>query len=225
MHTHDHKDHDHHEHDHHSDHAHGHSHSHGIVDPSIVRSTEGVKAVSLSLFVLFVTALIQAGIFTYSNSVALLADLVHNFGDALTALPLGLAFFLRSVRGEKLAGYFVVILILISALVAGYEAIMRFLNPTDPTHLWALAAAGVIGYAGNEIAAIIRTRAGKRLNSPALIADGNHAHVDSLTSLGLIASAVLVAIGLPIADPFIGLVITALILRITWQSWQTITAK
>lgn len=214
------------EHSHDHDHSHsGHGHSHGMVDPSIVRSSEGVKAVSLSLLVLFVTAALQLGIFLLSNSVALLADLIHNFGDALTAIPLGLAFFLRSQRGEKWAGYFVVILILVSALVAGYEAVMRFIYPAALSHLWVVAAAGLIGFLGNELAAIIRMRAGKKLNSPALIADGNHAHVDGLVSLGVIASAAFVAVGLPMADPLIGLAITVLILRITWQSWKTITAS
>lgn len=211
----------HHDHDDHH-HGHEHGHSHGLVDPSIVRSKEGVKAVSLSLLILFVTAGLQVGIFLYSNSVALLADLIHNFGDALTAVPLGLAFFFRSVRGEKWAGYFVILLILISALVAGYETITRFINPVAPTHLWALAIAGLIGFLGNELAAIVRTRAGNRLKSPALIADGNHAHVDGLVSLGVVASAGFVALGLSVADPLIGLAITVLILRITWQSWRTI---
>lgn len=217
-------------HHHHNDphghgHEHGHGHSHGLVDASIVRSKQGVKAVSLSLVVLFITGLLQVGVFAFSNSVALLADLVHNFGDALTAVPLGLAFFLQSQRGEKWAGYFVVLLILISALVAGYESIMRFINPVEPSYLWALAVAGFIGFCGNEIAAVIRKRAGKKLNSPALIADGDHAHVDGLVSLGVVASAALVALGLSVADPLIGLAITALILRITWQSWQTINSR
>ncbi len=208
-------------------HTHGehHHHEHGLVDPRIVRSKEGVRAVSLSLLVLFITAGLQAGIFMYSNSVALLADLIHNFGDALTAIPLGLAFFFRSIRGEKWAGYLVVFLILVSALVAGYEAIQRFFLPLAPTHLWILAIAGGIGFLGNEIAAIIRTKAGKKLHSPALIADGHHAHVDGVVSLGVIVSAFLVALGLSIADPLVGLAITILIVRITWQSWQTIAAK
>lgn len=207
----------------HHDHRDEHSHVHGLVHPSIVRSKEGVKAVSLSLLVLFITALLQVAIYFYSNSVALFADTIHNFGDALTAIPLGLAFFFKSVKGERWAGYFVVGLIIISALVAGYDSILRFISPQTPTHLWALALAGGIGFIGNQIASIIRVRAGKKLNSPALIADGNHAHVDALTSFGVIASALFVGMGFTIADPFIGLVITILIIRIAWQSWQTIT--
>lgn len=226
-HNHSHEAHRHHRHDDHHPHEHenGHGHSHGMIDPSIIRSSEGVRAVSLSLLVLFITGGLQLGIFALSNSVALLADLIHNFGDALTAIPLGIAFFLRSARGERLAGYFVVVLILVSALVAGYEAVMRFIYPAELTHLWAVAAAGLVGFLGNELAALIRTKAGKRLNSPALIADGNHAHVDGLVSLGVIASALFVGIGFPIADSLIGVAITALILRITWQSWKTISAK
>lgn len=211
---------------HHHEDEHGgvHGHSHGLVDPSIVRSKQGVEAVSFSLAVLFVTGLLQVGIFVLSNSVALFADLIHNFGDALTALPLGVAFFMRSPRGEKWAGYFVVLVIFVSALVAGYESIQRFINPVEPTHLWALALAGLIGFLGNELAARIRTSAGKKLNSPALIADGNHARVDGFVSLGVVASAAFVGAGLSVADPLIGLIITSILLQITWQSWRTISA-
>ena len=210
-----------HDHDHH--HGHGHGHSHGpFVDRSILRSRQGIKAVSLSLAVLTVTAGAQAVIYTLVLSVALLADLVHNFGDALTAIPLGLAFLLRSARGERLAGFAVVLTIFASAVVALVQTILRFLNPQTLTHLWWLAAAGVIGFAGNEIAAQIRLRAGRRLDSPALVADGNHARVDSFVSLGVIASAMLVGLGAPVADPIVGLVITLVILRITHQSWKTV---
>ena len=155
-------------------------------------------------------------------SVALLADLIHNFGDALTAIPLGLAFFFRSERGERWAGGAVVATIFVSALVALVQTILRFIHPHTLTHLWWLAAAGVIGFVGNEIAAQIRLKAGNRLSSPALVADGNHARVDGFVSLGVLASAVFVALGAPLADPIIGLVITLIILRITWQSWHTI---
>ena len=143
-----------------------------------MRSREGVKAVSISLAVLLAAALAQTAIFAATSSVALLADLIHNFGDALTAIPLGIAFLLRSFRGEKLAGLAVVAAILISALVALYETIQRLIHPQQLTHLWVLAAAGLIGFAGNEIAAQVRLRAGRRLASPALVADGNHARVE-----------------------------------------------
>jgi len=178
----------------------------------------------LSLAVLTVTAGLQTFIYARTLSVALLADLIHNFGDALTAVPLGLAFFLRSARGERWAGVAVVLAIFISACVALAQTIERFINPRSLSHLWLLAVAGVIGFIGNEIAAQIRSRAGRRLNSPALIADGDHARVDGFVSLGVIASATVVALGVPIADPIIGLVITLVILHITWESWHTIRA-
>jgi cation diffusion facilitator family transporter len=201
-----------------------HGHSHGLVEPSIVRSREGVKAVSFSLGLLGAAALAQAAVFVLSGSVALLADLIHNLGDALTAVPLGIAFFLRSARAERLAGFAVVLAIFISACVALYETIVRLIHPQDLSHLWLLAAAGMIGFVGNEIAARVRLRAGKRLASPALIADGNHARVDGFVSLGVIASAAFVALGAPIADPLVGLAITFVILRITWDSLRTVRA-
>ena len=206
-------------HDHHNG---GHSHSHGLVDESIKRSREGVQAVGLSLAVLAVAAGAQMAIFVAGGSVALLADLIHNFGDASTAIPLGAAFLLRSARAERWAGLFVVATIFVSACVAGLEAISRLIHPQTPTHLLALAAAGLIGFAGNWIAAGIRTRAGNRLDSPALIADGNHARADSYVSLAVVATAAVVVLGLPVADPLIGLAITAVILKITWDSWRTV---
>ena len=129
---------------------------------------------------------------------------------------------MRSKKGEKYAGYFVVLLIFISACVALYEVANRFLHPQTPTHLWAIFFAGLIGFAGNEIAALIRYRAGKKLDSPALIADGNHARIDGLVSLGVVVGVIGVALGFPLADPLVVLLITLLILRITWQSWLTI---
>jgi cation diffusion facilitator family transporter len=214
-----------HGHDRHHHHEHGsHGHSHGLVDRSIVRSREGVKAVSLSLGILTLAALAQVAIFTVTGSVALLADLIHNFGDALTAVPLGIAFFLRSARGEKLAGLFVVLVIFVSACVALYETVMRFIEPEELSNLGALAAAGVIGFAANELAAQVRLRAGRRLSSPALVADGNHARIDAFVSLGVVASAVAVWLGAEIADPVIGLLITLVILKITWDSWRVVTA-
>jgi divalent metal cation (Fe/Co/Zn/Cd) transporter len=145
--------------------------------------------------------LAQTLVFLLTDSVALLADLIHNFGDALTAVPIGIA------------------------CVAGFVATSRLINPSAPDHLLALAAAGLIGFGGNLIAAVIRTRAGRRLNSAALIADGNHARVDALVSLGVVGSAVFVALGADVADPLISLAITAVILRITWDSWRTVRAE
>ena len=203
-------------------HAHGHAHGHGLVDPSITRSRAGLRVVLVSLGILAATAAAQAAIYAATGSIALLADLVHNAGDALTAVPLGIAFLLRSELAERRAGLFVVAAIFISACVAGVEAVARLVHPHAPDHLAALAAAGGIGYIGNHIAAIVRTRAGRKLDSPALVADGNHARADAYVSLAVIASAAVVAIGLPIADPLIGLGITLVILRITWQSWRTV---
>jgi cation diffusion facilitator family transporter len=212
--------HDHHRHDHG-----GHGHSHGLVDESIKRSREGVRTVALALLVLGLTAGAQAVVFAMSGSVALLADLIHNTGDAATAIPLGVAFALRSARAERWAGLAVVLAIFVSACVAGYEAVHRLIEPADVGHLGALAAAGAIGFVGNWIAALIRSRAGRRLDSPALIADGAHARADAYVSLAVIGSAVVVALGLPIADPLIGLAITVVILRITWDSWRTVTRR
>jgi cation diffusion facilitator family transporter len=215
-----------HEHPHDGPHAHAHSHSHGhshgLVHDSIKRSRAGLRAVLASLAVLGAAAALQTLVFVLTGSVALLADLVHNFGDALTAVPLGVAFLLRSERAERTAGLFVVAAIFVSACVAGAEAVARLIHPDAPSHLWALALAGAIGYAGNLVAARIRLRAGRRLDSPALIADGHHARADAYVSLAVIASAAVVAVGIPIADPIIGLAITFVILRITWQSWQTV---
>ncbi|MGV1048509.1 MAG: cation diffusion facilitator family transporter [Solirubrobacterales bacterium] len=203
-------------------HPHAHGHSHGFVDPSIKRSREGLRAVGLSFAVLGLTALAQVAIYLASGSVALLADLIHNFGDAATAIPLAVAFLLRSDRAERGAGLIVVMVIFASACVAGYEAVSRLIHPDPPTDLLALAAAGLIGFGGNWVAAMIRTRAGRQLDSPALVADGNHARADSYVSLAVVAGAAVVALGVPVADPLIGLGITAVIVKITWDSWWTV---
>jgi cation diffusion facilitator family transporter len=203
-------------------HGHAHGHSHGLVHDSIKRSHDGLRAVGLALVVLAATALAQTAVFVASGSVALLADLIHNFGDAATAIPLGIAFALRSARAERFAGLAVVFAIFVSAAVAGYEAIDRLIDPRDVEHVGTLALAGVVGFGGNWIAALIRSRAGRRLDSPALVADGAHARADAYVSLAVIASAAAVAAGAEIADPLIGLAITAVILRITWTSWRTV---
>jgi cation diffusion facilitator family transporter len=202
--------------------AHGHGHSHGLIDESIKRSREGLRAVGVSLAVLGAAAAVQALIFALTGSVALLADLIHNVGDALTAVPLGIAFVMRSARAERLAGLAVVFAIFVSACVAGVESVQRLVHPDAPGHLVALALAGAIGFLGNWVAAQVRSRAGRRLDSPALIADGAHARADAYVSLGVVASAAVVALGLPVADPLIGLAICLVILRITWQSWRTV---
>jgi len=201
---------------------HGPGHSHGLVDASIKRSRAGLRAVGLALAVLAATALAQLAIFLATGSVALLADLVHNFGDAATAIPLAIAFLLRSARAERFAGLLVVVAIFLSACFAGIEAVGRLIDPESPSDLVVLAAAGVVGFAGNLAAARIRTGAGKRLDSPALVADGNHARADAYVSLAVVFSAAAVGLGFDLADPLIGLAISAVILRITWDSWRTV---
>lgn len=206
--------------DRHTERSHG--HSHGLVDGSIKRTREGLRAVSLALAVLGLTAAAQTVVFVASGSVALLADLIHNFGDASTAIPLGFAFALRSALAERWAGVAVVLAIFASACVAGFEAIDRLIDPREVDAVGALAAAGALGFAGNWVAAIIRSRAGRRLESPALVADGAHARADAYVSVAVVASAGAVASGVQIADPLIGLGITLVILRITWDSWLTV---
>ena len=178
----------------------------------------------MSLAVLLLCAVAQFVVFTLSDSVALLADLIHNTGDAMTAIPVGLAFMLRSRRAEAWAGVFVVLAIFVSAVFAGYQAIERILEPSVPTHLALVAVAGAIGFAGNWVASVIRTRAGEHIGSAALIADGHHARADAWVSLGVVASAAVVAAGLDIADPLIGIAITLMILRITVQSLREVRA-
>lgn len=203
----------------------GHSHSHVLVECSIVRSRAGLMAVATSLGILGVTALVQAAVFVLSASVALLADLIHNVGDALTAVPLAIAFLLRSARGERIAGLLVVLAIFVSACVALVETIRRFIDPQDLSHLGAIAAAGAVGFLGNELAAQVRLRAGRQLQSPALVADGKHARIDGFVSLGVVASAAGVGLGVQIADPIVGLLITLVILKITWDAWRTVTTS
>ena len=186
------------------------------------RSRDGIRTVAKSLAVLLVAAAVQVVIFIATGSVALLADLIHNTGDALTAIPVGIGFSLRTARAEKGSGYFVVFAIFFSACAAGYESINRLIHPQHLSHLWVLAAAGVVGFIGNEIAAQVRLHGGKRLNSAALIADGQHARVDGFVSLSVVASAAVVALGWQIADPIIGLVITLVILHVTRDAWLTV---
>ncbi len=197
-------------------------HVHGRVDPAILRTRQGLRAVAASLGVLAITTVLQVVIYAASGSVALLAELIHNGSDALTAIPIGAAFLLRSRRAENAAGLAVVATVFVSAIVAAVVAIIRLVHPHTPHHLLGLALAGLVGIVGNGVAARIRSRAGRTLDSPALIADGAHARTDAYVSMGVVLSAALVGLGLRIADPLIALAVTAIILRITFESWQTI---
>ncbi|MBO0782767.1 MAG: cation transporter [Ktedonobacteraceae bacterium] len=224
---------------HHHDHAHTnwwsklqhavpflHSHSHvGTVDPALESSARGLWALKISLLGLGATALLQIIVFTISGSVGLLADTIHNASDALTAIPLGIAFLLsrRAAnrrytygygRAEDLAGVIIVLMILASALVAGYESLMKFLHPEPLRNVWWVVAAAFIGFFGNEAVAVFRIRVGREIGSAALVADGQHARVDGLTSLAVLVGALGSLLGFPLADPIIGLLITLAILFI-----------
>ncbi|WP_027499978.1 cation diffusion facilitator family transporter [Rhodococcus sp. UNC363MFTsu5.1] len=193
------------------------------VDNALESSAIGIRAVKISLVALAVTALVQSAIVAVSGSVALLADTIHNFADALTAVPLWIAFALgrRAAtrrytygfgRAEDLAGLFVLAMIALSAMIAGYEAVRRLLEPVPIEHLGWVAAAGLVGFVGNELVALYRIRVGRRIGSAALVADGLHARTDGFTSLAVLFGAGGVALGFPLADPVVGLLITAAIL-------------
>jgi cation diffusion facilitator family transporter len=201
-------------------------HSHDAadsVDAALESADEGIRAVKISLVALGATAVTQALVVVLTGSVALLADTVHNFSDALTAVPLWIAFALgrRAAsrrytygygRAEDLAGVFIVAMIALSAVVAGYEAVRRLLDPQPVTHIGVLIAAGLVGFAGNELVAVYRIRVGRRIGSAALVADGLHARTDGFTSLAVVAGALGVLAGFPQADPVVGLLITVAIL-------------
>lgn len=259
-HTHDHNDHDHdHEHKHddkgehgghekhdshdkhaghekHDDEKGGHGHTHGVVDPSLFSSERGIRALKISLVGLAFTAGLQVVIVFFTSSVALLADTIHNFGDALTAIPLWVAFILTNRpptkrytyglgRVEDLAGLFIVLMILLSAIIAGYESFQRLLNPQPVNHLWAVVMASIVGFIGNEAVAYYRIKVGKEIGSAALVADGYHARVDGLTSLAVLVGAIGVGLGFPLADPLVGLLITLAIVKILWDSSKSIFAR
>ena len=219
----------------HHRHDHG-GHTHGAVDPSITSSERGIWAVKWSFAGLFITALLQLVVVLFSGSVALLSDTIHNFGDAATAVPLWIAFCLTRLgrsrrfpfgygRVEDLAGVAIVLIILFSAVVAGYQAIDRLINPRDIEFLGAVAAASVVGFVGNEAVAVFRIRVGRQIGSAALVADGYHARTDGWTSLAVLLGAIGVWLGYPIADPIVGLLIAAAILVIVWQSGKTIFTR
>lgn len=226
-------------HDDHHDNGHGHSghsHTHGFVDASISSNERGLWAVKWSFVGLFVTAAFQLVIVLLSNSIALLADTIHNFGDAATAIPLGIAFLFAKRaptrrftygfgRVEDLAGLAVVLTIFGSAAAAFYQAVHRLLHPQLVSHLGAIALASVVGFLGNELVALFRIKVGKQIGSAALVADGYHARTDGWTSLAVLVGAIGVYLGYPKADPIIGLVITVAILGIVWQSVKIVFSR
>jgi len=212
------------------------SHHHDIIETSITTTARGIWAIKWSFAGLMATALLQALVVWLSGSVALLADTIHNFGDASTAIPLWIAFMLARLRptkrfpsgygrAEDLAGVLIVLTILASAIVAGYESIVRLMHPRPVEYLWAVIAASIIGFLGNEAVAVFRIRVGKEIGSTALIADGYHARVDGWTSLAVLLGAAGVWLGYPLADPLVGLGITLAILRIVWQSARAVFTR
>lgn len=197
------------------------NHTHDL--PELDRRTrQGLRAVVSALGILAATAALQVAVYAASGSVALLADLIHNVGDGLTAVPIGIAFLLRSARAERSAGGTVGFAIAVSGVVAGVTAVDKLMDPQTPDNLEPLAMAGAIGFVGNAVAARVRSRAGERLGSAALIADGDHARVDASVSGGVVLSAILVGLGWPLADPLIALAITIMIGHIAWEAWETI---
>jgi cation diffusion facilitator family transporter len=211
-------------------------HSHDAadsIDDALEASTAGIRAVKISLVLLVITATLQVVVVMVSGSVALLADTIHNFSDALTAVPLWVAFVLsrRAAtrrytygygRVEDLAGLFIVTMIGLSALLAGYESIRRFFEPQPLTNLGWVLAAGLIGFAGNELVAVYRIRVGRRIRSAALVADGLHARTDGFTSLAVVLGVIGVWAGFPLADPVVGLLISTAIFMLLWGTARDI---
>ncbi len=227
-----------HDHDH-KGHGHGggpHGHTHGVIDASLASTERGIWAIKWSFVILAITSAIQLAVVYLTGSVALLADTIHNIGDATTAIPLWFAFVLARRkpsrtfnyglgRVEDLAGILIVAIILFSALVAAYMAIDRLINPRQITNLLAVAIAGFVGFVGNEAVAVFRIRVGRAMNSAALIADGYHARTDGLTSLAVVLGAAGVWFGFPLADPIVGLLITIAIFGIVWQSAKAVFTR
>ncbi|MEP7154051.1 MAG: cation diffusion facilitator family transporter [Nitrospira sp.] len=217
----------------HSQSHHGHDHTHGALDPAVLTTKQGIRAVQLSFLVLLATTLVQVWVVYLSGSVALLADTIHNFGDAATAFPLWVAFAMARRkptksfsygfgRVEDLAGVVIVLTILSSGLFAGYEAVTRLLHPPKVDYLGAVVAASIIGFIGNEVVAYYRLKVGNAIGSAALIADGHHARIDGFASLAVLFGAVGVWLGFPLADPLIGVVITAVLFKIVWDSGKSV---
>jgi len=208
-------------------------HLHPLADPLAATTARGIRAVLASLALLSAVALVQAAVAAWSGSVALLADMIHNVGDAATAIPLWVAFRLARRkpdrrftygygRAEDLAGVVVVGIILVGAVAAGVEAVRRLADPSPVAHPWAVAAAAGVGFAGNEAVAVYRVRAGKAIGSAALVADGRHARADGLASLAVLLGAAGSGLGYPIADPVAGLLVTAFILNIVREAGKDV---
>lgn len=208
-------------------------HGHGIVDPVVASTHRGMWALKWSFFGLLATALFQLVVVVISGSVALLADTLHNFADAATAIPLAVAFAFARLKSsrrfpygygrvEDLAGVLIVLTILLTALIAGYESLLRLLRPQPVAHLWAVAGASAVGFLGNEAVALFRIKVGREIGSAALVADGYHARADGLTSLAVLLGATGVWLGYPLADPVVGLLITIAILHLVWQSARAV---
>lgn len=220
-------------------HRHGHSdhgHLHGVVDPAIATTARGLRTITWSCIALLVTAVLQLGVVGLSGSVALLADTLHNFGDAATALPLWVAFTLRRWqptrrlpygygRVEDLAGMAIVLIIAGTAVMVLSESVARLFHPQPVSYLWAVLIASVIGFAGNEGVAIFRIRVGNAIGSAALVADGYHARLDGWTSLAVLVGALGVWLGYPLADPVVGLLITAAICGLAWQAGKVVILR
>jgi len=215
---------------------HQHDHTHGTLDPAFLTTQRGIWALKWSLWGLLATALFQLCVVLVSHSVALLADTIHNFGDAAVAIPLWIAFLVvrkkatnRFTYGygrvEDLAGIVVVFAILISGVVVGYESLSRLFAPRPVEHLWAVVLASVIGFLGNEAVAVFRINIGKEIGSAALVAEGRHARADGLGSLAVLIGALGVWLGFPLADPFIGLLITLIIFKIGFDSGKSLFTR
>jgi cation diffusion facilitator family transporter len=213
-----------------------HDHTHGTLDPALLSTQRGISALKWSFWGLLATAFFQLCIVFISNSVALLADTIHNFGDAAIALPLWIAFiFARKKptnrfsygygRVEDLAGIVVVLAILTSAVIVGYESFTRLFMLHDVEHLWAVVVASAVGFLGNEAVAVFRLRIGREIGSAALVAEGHHARTDGLASLAVLIGAIGVWIGFPLADPLVGLLITIVILKIGWDSGKSLFTR
>lgn len=214
-----------------------HAHDHASrVDDALTASRAGIRAVKISLVALGVTALLQLVIVAVSGSVALLADTIHNFADAMTSIPLWIAFAIGTRaatrrfnygygRAEDLAGLFIIAMIALSALIAGVESIRRLINPVPLSHIGWVAAAGIVGFVGNELVAMYRIRVGRRIGSAALVADGYHARTDGFTSLAVVLSAIGAALGYDLADPIVGLLITAAIVAILVASAREVLRR